>query len=1142
MQQLIASEDIDYADTLLENLEKDISEASLPLGIARAIQEFPVNAGSKYQELDAKGTELWNLVSRLKRKHAAQEDGAVSHLLCLGLAFSFLLLDSAHLSAKGPISSYVRLMKVALKAARACNDLQENDVCLRVLEQAAFYDQELGIMHNRQTSADALLYDRLSTEYFIMRSVVAWKQLRLDFADHMYGKAAIASRSVSFPPDVVERLADMLFDIGKDLLNKCVYSGAVKWLERSHNLLLCQGMEALTNAAKELRLDILQSLVKALLGLDTDDGRRKASILTAKALDDFGEQFLVLNLKLAIIVDDNSSPAADYHHVLQRMVQIADITDASFKLLLQHIHKLNTRDTDLAGQALDNLIISKLLPLGKIEIIEKAFITRLWMASSHAQHSFTLMSLQTLFEAISTHLHAPLSASSTNAAQMVLWKMIESCYRDSQHLLAESWCLLANHKIFDNKGESNSAKISRKAIICCLARQDTVAARKAFNSMSKIGRAEGMTRYLMFKTAILDGDEAFGRSALLDLYFVFLIFLPASECLDIVSYDASDDASILHACVLEAQQAGCKRQAIVALQKVLEKHMLRVLPPNGVHLPALLRCTARLLLAELADNNARPLELVINDICQVFEQANAFAETLLLSESQILTYPFDTKELDWFSRTSFNLALKSCTEWEPQQTLRIIGSSIKFNNIFSSDSKAEAPSDVPIRQMHCMFLGASLLLSLARFETSDENQILIERIGPSLIAAGAVDKLSRWLRCLFQVAVPNDIGAAETCLVQAIHISSMMAGSSTTLAMTGLHEQVPLGSQSTCGYSQYPEEELQWLSSTAFNRAVEFYCSGEDITCKRWADHAIVLAGFCHDGGMLKSILEGNLGGLQFAPDNGSSEPPGGDAAGFDLTQNAPNRTEIRRSSGPQLKSVPRPKKKGQNSKGAIFSKSTLKNNITDSPKTPILKDPLSTDTSEEDFIIDLVSGNLSNLKKIASKKPPADPKPKPNAHSTSKAPLVSRAKPEPAIQEPWGIQKAALEKKFGDAGWLPRKRLSPDTLENIRALHSQNPQLYSTPALGEQFKVSPEAIRRILRTKWRPNEKQIEDRNARWDRRGERIWSRLVQLGVKPPKKWREMGVRRTPQNKLTVKSARMHVNRARRFKKDRDAIQFVE
>ena len=112
------------------------------------------------------------------------------------------------------------------------------------------------------------------------------------------------------------------------------------------------------------------------------------------------------------------------------------------------------------------------------------------------------------------------------------------------------------------------------------------------------------------------------------------------------------------------------------------------------------------------------------------------------------------------------------------------------------------------------------------------------------------------------------------------------------------------------------------------------------------------------------------------------------------------------------------------------------------------------------------------------------------------------------APREPWQVQKKALGEKFGESGWQPRKRLSPDALDGIRALHSQYPEDYSTSKLADHFKVSPEAIRRILKSKWRPSEVEDASRRDRWQKRGEVIWSQMVELGVKPPKKWREMGI----------------------------------
>ncbi|KAI0194790.1 hypothetical protein EV127DRAFT_405089 [Xylaria flabelliformis] len=113
--------------------------------------------------------------------------------------------------------------------------------------------------------------------------------------------------------------------------------------------------------------------------------------------------------------------------------------------------------------------------------------------------------------------------------------------------------------------------------------------------------------------------------------------------------------------------------------------------------------------------------------------------------------------------------------------------------------------------------------------------------------------------------------------------------------------------------------------------------------------------------------------------------------------------------------------------------------------------------------------------------------------------------------RENWQIQKQALKEKFPE-GWQPRKRLSPDALEGIRALHTQFPEQYTTQVLAKHFEVSPEAMRRIIRTKWTPSPEEETDRQERWFNRGKNIWSHMAALGKKPPRRWRREGVVREP------------------------------
>ncbi|KAK4146448.1 uncharacterized protein C8A04DRAFT_9721 [Dichotomopilus funicola] len=113
--------------------------------------------------------------------------------------------------------------------------------------------------------------------------------------------------------------------------------------------------------------------------------------------------------------------------------------------------------------------------------------------------------------------------------------------------------------------------------------------------------------------------------------------------------------------------------------------------------------------------------------------------------------------------------------------------------------------------------------------------------------------------------------------------------------------------------------------------------------------------------------------------------------------------------------------------------------------------------------------------------------------------------------KESWKIQKEALKEKFPD-GWNPRKKISPDALAGIRMLNKQFPETYTTAALAQKFEVSPEAIRRILKSKWTPDAEAEERRETRWHERGKQVWSKWAALGKKPPRKWREEGIVRDP------------------------------
>lgn len=80
---------------------------------------------------------------------------------------------------------------------------------------------------------------------------------------------------------------------------------------------------------------------------------------------------------------------------------------------------------------------------------------------------------------------------------------------------------------------------------------------------------------------------------------------------------------------------------------------------------------------------------------------------------------------------------------------------------------------------------------------------------------------------------------------------------------------------------------------------------------------------------------------------------------------------------------------------------------------------------------------------------------------------------------------RKTMKKDFAE-GWNPPRKLSREAMEGLRDLHRADKEKFSTPVLAEKFKISPEAVRRILKSKWTPSVekrvKQVEKERAGYD------------------------------------------------------------
>lgn len=77
-------------------------------------------------------------------------------------------------------------------------------------------------------------------------------------------------------PASMEKLADLLYEIGQGALKRCNYELAIRWLERAHDSLDDQTLEMSGPEASELRLSIMHSIVHTWSKIKSPDASDKA--------------------------------------------------------------------------------------------------------------------------------------------------------------------------------------------------------------------------------------------------------------------------------------------------------------------------------------------------------------------------------------------------------------------------------------------------------------------------------------------------------------------------------------------------------------------------------------------------------------------------------------------------------------------------------------------------------------------------------------------------------------------------------------------------------------------------------------------------------------------------------------------------
>ncbi|KAI3394550.1 hypothetical protein diail_2541 [Diaporthe ilicicola] len=869
------------------------------------------------EDLDAEGTKLWNICTRLGREnvHGTAQSSTGLKLILASRVLAFHVLHLSQWSTKCTVSTASHLMGLALKAAKLCIDCEDVQNARLVLQKAADYHCRLQNPSRTMEPEDAAQFIETEAEWTVLRIALAWRDSQLDVAEHLFSQANDLLNQVK--PASSENIIDVYFQIGHGMLMKEDFPMAEKWLQRAWDAINGQRLEELPRDVVELRMAILQSLVTVLMSLPTSESHEKAQNLVRYIESEVGDQPIVLVLSLEIL-DRSPAEVFDseaYGNILRRMMRSFQLSDSSFKLLAHHIRKVHAKSPGLGCALLDEFLAS-LIKSGQDDWIDKAVVTRIFMTTS--QRDFA-GGIGQAGKALS-RLEKPVSSDASFSAQTLIWKKIETNYNQGQYDLAEKWCQLALSPSLANSGPMNNAKIQRKLILCALARNDVDIAKSTFFSMPRDAQEDPMTQYLMYKTTVRSGDRPL-----------------AAEHLEAIAKASPGHLHLLYACVTESQQAQERLVAVDALKKLSEVYDFH--HPGEVHLPALLRCTIMLLHGLLGSGDEAQQHSAITDLCAVFDAvATAARESPKDVSGEKL---FNVRELEWFCQNSYNLGLKHAGDWSLQSVVQILTACASIIQFFPHDIGVEVAADLSLKSIFCNFLISSALVALARSQDNLEEQLqdyLVMRrhvaaadseiqkrmesqtldevalkdllsklslllafdfeaavalkcwqdLGEIVLKASAcqnIESFKTMADCILRAHMPseelfsvlrkiiNEISALQDCHPSKLAkytrcLFQVVVSRNDELAGRLLEEACKMSSEAHGTPAAWPSEEIEWIASAAYNHAVDSWQRDERESCIWWAQKAMSIAHFCGDGGQLEETLQGKYAVLKFGVSN----------------------------------------------------------------------------------------------------------------------------------------------------------------------------------------------------------------------------------------------------------------------------------
>ncbi|KAL4937088.1 hypothetical protein BDV06DRAFT_227288 [Aspergillus oleicola] len=877
--------------------------------LEKALHRLPLLAESistsTRRQLDDEGTKLWN-IAVLRMGEAEENSGIV--LMCKVKALAYAMLDAAS-PMTGP-GNY-RSLEIAFRVTRPCIEHGLTDLSQKMIELAA---TRLDSMESSKIDGNADKARAFTTEYYMLRIYLAWRQNRLDIADHLFSK--IPETDI---PEQQSVVVDICYTIGNSALTAGQYAIARTWLGRA--LDACESrsdheLEERAQGLKEKRLSVLHGYARSNLHLTTIDPKGQLDKSVELLKTEYGDSFPVLALSLEVLSKDALNEG--YFEESTTTSRNSEAPERFVEACGQLLRKLAFLDAS-----------------SRERWMEKILVSIIWaLTSTKSNENICPRLAEVTAQVIADSGLSEPSEDATQASLILIWKHIDTMLSNGSFALAEQWCRFLLKQPLFQKTADTEAKSFRKLIVCVLENYTPSSARQIFDEVPEDCKTCPLTLYLLCRLALLAEDISLTTAYIQSL------------C------KQGTDPAFIWSCIADALQLEKMNIAMQSLESVMAVSDSNLF--ETLQIPQLLQYV----ICAVREGSSASHEELLGQITSLLESA-------LLMAAAGSGKSFNSFDLRWFACKSYSIALELYKTSPSEQTIKLLRISIKFMELTQQQVETEPHTNLLEHYLKCTFLQSMILITEARrqkkslkkeqyykqardpisrfrshiqalgldsilnthshtwldkyriilsfdFEIAvflrqwDDLAGIIEAsksiVGPKLssvfldclLKSGApsvclarsikqiirtfhssssflhtnadakelTEYLPRHLRCLFTLSIQaQEYILAESVLDHALH-----------LARDKPNPNCPSEKETQASNSYaYPKDELHWLATNAFNRAVEFFLLSKDEECSRWATKAIALAdcienAYDQGGVELGSLLRTNLAKLALKP------------------------------------------------------------------------------------------------------------------------------------------------------------------------------------------------------------------------------------------------------------------------------------